>query len=371
MTAMPRGRQVVRLWRLLQLVSRPGGLTVAVAAREFGCSVRTVWRDLRAVQDAGFPIYDERANGRREGVWRVEAGFQSRLPLPITLDEIVALLLSERLLAPALVFPFGSAVSSFTGKIRALLAPSALDLMDEMANRVGVRALGTKLQGDAIEHVPAIQRALAKQQALRVRYFSMSRAAETERRVDPYHLTYFNGGFYLIGYCHVRRAVRVFAVERMRAVTPLDETFTVPPDFDADAYLASAWGLVRGERVRVRARFTAAVAPYVRERLWHPTQTVRDLDAGRLEVTLEVADTVEVRRWLLGFGGDVEVIEPATLREAIVREAERVLAAGRRESADRIADDRRRPLARVPSARTSAASGRPMRSDRARAARRR
>lgn len=368
---MPRGTQVVRLWRLLQLVSRPGGLTVAAAARELGCSVRTIWRDLRALQDVGFPIYDEHDNGGREGVWRVQAGFQSRLPLPITLDEIVALLLSERLLAPALVFPLGSAVSSFTGKIRALLAPSALALLDEMANRVGVRALSTKLQGDAVEYLPAIQQALAKQHALHVRYFSMSRAEETERRVDPYQLTYFNGGFYLIGYCHLRRAVRIFAVERIRAIAPLDEPFTVPSDFDAGAYLASAWGLVRGERVRVRVRFTAAVAPYIRERIWHPTQTIRELGDRRAELTLDVADTVEVRRWLLGFGGDVEVLEPVSLREAIVREAERVVDAGQRQGPARIADGQRRPLARVLAARTSATSERSTRSDRARAARRR
>jgi predicted DNA-binding transcriptional regulator YafY len=367
---MPRGNQVVRLWRLLQLVSRPGGLTVAAAARELGCSIRTVWRDLNALQDAGFPIYDEHENGGREGVWRVQAGFQSRLSFPITLDEIVALVLSERLLAPAHVFPLGPAVTSFIGKVRALLAPSALGRLDDMADRVGVRALGAKLQGAAVEYLPAIQRALAERHALRVRYFSMSRAAETERRIDPYHLTYFNGGFYLIGYCHVRRAVRIFAVERIRAIAPLGETFTPPSDFDAGAYLASAWGLVRGERVRVRARFTVAVAPYIRERIWHPTQTIRELGDGRIELALDVADTVEVRRWLLGFGGDVEVLEPASLREAIVREAERVLAAGQREGPARVADGRRRPLARVLAARTSTPNRRPTRGKRTRAARR-
>ena len=84
---MPRGNQVIRQWRLLQLVSRPAGLTIADAARELDCSGRTVWRDLADLQTAGFPIYDDRSNGSREGVWRVEASFQSRLPLPIALDE--------------------------------------------------------------------------------------------------------------------------------------------------------------------------------------------------------------------------------------------------------------------------------------------
>jgi predicted DNA-binding transcriptional regulator YafY len=195
-----------------------------------------------------------------------------------------------------------------------------------MGERVGVRALSAKLDAHVIEHLPTIQRALAEGRALRLTYFSMSRMAETERRVDPYHLTDWNGGLYLIGYCHLRDAVRIFAVERIRVVALLHDTFTVPEEFDAQAYLADAWGLVRGDRATVRILFAASVAPYIKERLWHRSQTFRDRPDGQLELTLDVADTIEIRRWVLGFGGDAEVLEPASLRDAIRREAERLIA---------------------------------------------
>lgn len=65
-----RGDQFVRQWRLLSLVSRPGGLTVVDGARELGCSVRTVWRDLNALHEAGLPIYDDAEDGGRQSVWR-------------------------------------------------------------------------------------------------------------------------------------------------------------------------------------------------------------------------------------------------------------------------------------------------------------
>jgi hypothetical protein len=73
---------------------------------------------------------------------------------------------------------------------------------------------------------------------------------------------------------------------------------------------------------------------------------MRDLRDGGLELTLDVADTIEVRRWLLGFGGDVEVLEPLALRDAIVREAERIVERGRRDLSDRT-EQRRKPLAPV------------------------
>jgi predicted DNA-binding transcriptional regulator YafY len=97
---------------------------------------------------------------------------------------MVALLVSRDLLAPAGTSPFGPAVRSAFDKVRALLTPRALGLIDRMRETVGVRTIGAKLQLPSTDHVPAIQTALLERRALRLRYFSMSRGAETDRRVD-------------------------------------------------------------------------------------------------------------------------------------------------------------------------------------------
>ena len=97
---MPRGHQLARQWRLLQLIDRPAGITVEDAAQELDCVVRTVWRDLRVLQDSGFPIYTESAAEGHRGVWRVTEEFKRRLPLKLTLDELAALVMSRELLEP-------------------------------------------------------------------------------------------------------------------------------------------------------------------------------------------------------------------------------------------------------------------------------
>jgi predicted DNA-binding transcriptional regulator YafY len=319
---MARGGQFGRQWRLLQSLGRPQGVAVEDAARELDCAIRTVWRDLRVLEEAGFPIYDER-DGHR-GIWKIDREFRDRLLVPLSLPEVVALLASRSLLDHGEGGPFGPAVSSAFGKIRALLTPQALELVDRMAAGVGARIVGAKLQLGAGEHVAEIGRAMAERRTLRMRYYSQSREVETDRDIDPYLLRLYAGGLYVIGYCHLRRAVRIFAVERIRTLAIARETFTMPTDFDADDYLRGAWGIVRGELIAVRAVFSRAAARDVRGRLWHASQQLRELPGGRLELRLLVADTLEVRRWLLGFGGDVEVLTPPALREAMRSEAARV-----------------------------------------------
>ena len=274
---MPRGHQLIRQWCLLRRLGRPEGLAVEDAARE-------------------------------------------------TLSEVVALLVSRDLLDPLGAGPFAPTVASAFVKLRALLTPGALEVVDRMRALVSARAPGAKLHLGAPDHMQEIERALAEQRTLRLRYYSLSRDAETDREVDPYHLTYFNGGVYLVAFCHLRRDVRLFAVERIRAAAVLRDTFVVPESFDVEAYLRDAWGIVRGELVAVRAVFSPAMAPYIRERLWHPSQELRELAGGGLELRLRVADTGEVRRWLLGFGAEVEVLEPAALRAAMAGEAQRLAA---------------------------------------------
>lgn len=342
---MPRGNQLARQWRLLQLIDRPAGITVEDAAQELDCVVRTVWRDLRVLQDSGFPIYTESAADGHRGVWRVTEEFKRRLPLKLTLDELAALVMSRDLLEPLGASVLGPAVASAFDRITAVLSKDALKLLAEMRDVVGVRTVGAKLQAPAAEHVPAIQQALLDHHTLRLRYHAFQRDEETEREVDPYHLTYYNGGLYLIAYCHLREAIRVFAVERIRSLQALRRKFQPPTDFKPQEYLDKAWGILQGDLVTVRVVFAPALALYIKERLWHPSQKLRDLPDGRVELSLRVADTLEVRRWILGFGAEAEVLEPASLREALHRAAVDLAAA---------LTPSRRPLAEAPDVRRRA-----------------
>jgi predicted DNA-binding transcriptional regulator YafY len=335
---MPRGNQLARQWQLLQLIDSPAGIAVDDAAGKLDCTVRTIWRDLQVLQKAGFPLYDDKGADGRRSLWKLEEQFTLGLPVKLSLAETAALVMSRDLLGPAGAGALGTAVTSAFDKIGRVLSRDALRLLDQMRDTIGVRAVGAKLQAPAAEHVALIQKALLERRRLDMRYYSMSRDEENRRQVDPYHLTVFDGGFYLVGYCHWRREIRIFAVERIRELKALSVRFDLPEAFDADKYLQDAWGIIKGERVTVKIVFSKAVARYVQDRLWHPSQSFRSLAAGRIEMTVRVADTLEIRRWALGYGPEAEVVEPASLREMIRGQAD--------ELARRLAPARM-PLARM------------------------
>jgi predicted DNA-binding transcriptional regulator YafY len=201
--AMPRGDQLSRQWRLIQLIDRPQGITVDNAARDLAVTIRTVWRDLDVLQKAGFPLYTERAADGNRGVWRVTEDFKRALPLKLTLGELAALLMSRHLLSPLGLSVLGPEVASAFDKIQNVLSRDALAVLDQIRDRLGVRPTGAKLQAPAAEHLPKIHQALAEHRTLRTRYYSASRDSEDTRAIDPYHLTLHNGGLYLVGHYYL------------------------------------------------------------------------------------------------------------------------------------------------------------------------
>ena len=164
--------------------------------------------------------------------------------------------------------------------------------------------------------------AIRGRRRLAIHYYSASRDEEKAREVDPYHLASVDGQWYLVGHCHLRGEVRMFAPSRMRSIEATGITFESPGDFRIDAYLAQSFSVLRGgegEIYRVRLRFSGEAVKYVRERIWHPTQSSEVTPEGDLIVDVEVSHLREVERWVLSWGSECIVVEPAELKERVSR----------------------------------------------------
>src|SRR5512145_2982955 len=92
-----RNAEVIRQWKILKRIEAGRYTTSAEMAAEHGVTERTIRRDLEALQEAGFPLYDDRADGRK--VWRLVEGYKQRLTQSFTLSELAALYFSRNMLA--------------------------------------------------------------------------------------------------------------------------------------------------------------------------------------------------------------------------------------------------------------------------------
>ncbi|MBL0715969.1 MAG: WYL domain-containing protein, partial [Desulfosarcina sp.] len=166
-----------------------------------------------------------------------------------------------------------------------------------------------------------INRAIRAQRILEIEYYTMSRGRTGSRKVAPYRLWFFNGAFYLIAHCHKRRDIRIFAMDRIRSITPTENTFNLPESLDMEALMATSFGVFTGEPVTIRVRFAPRVAGYIQEKIWHRSQRLTRQEDGGVIFEAEVAGTQEIKHWIMQWGRQAEVLAPDRLREAIRNEA--------------------------------------------------
>jgi len=324
---MSRNSQVVRILHVLRRLEAPQGATLAELAAALPDGVprhqRTLRRDLDAIDALGFPLYVDRAGG--EVRWKLLEGCR-RIPMPaFAPTELMALVFSRKLLAPLEGTELQASLDAALSKVQTALPPAGEAYLRQLQGLFAVGLGPHKRYREHRETVDRLTAAIAKARTVQLRYYSASRDRTTRREVDPYRLWYAGGGLYLVAYCHLRREVRLFAVERIRSLAITDHPYQMPLNFDLEAYVQDALVAMRGRPVAVELLFDKATAAWARDRIWHPNQTLAPLKDGRLRLRLKVGETREVVGWILSFGSGVRVLAPASLQEAVREEAGRIL----------------------------------------------
>ncbi|MFP3869814.1 MAG: helix-turn-helix transcriptional regulator [Syntrophobacteria bacterium] len=317
---MARGDQLTRQWRIIQtLVSSKQGKTVAQLVKEENCHPRTIYRDLEALQEAGFPIYSERVDGK--GLWSVVDEYKHKIPVPFTLTELMALYFCRDLIKVFRGTVFYDCLESLFQKIKTTLPPESLTYMDKVEQTLHIGLKPYKDYRRFREIIKQINDAAVNRKTIDIIYRTMSREGEeNRRRVDPYRIMFFDGTFYLIGHCHLRNEVRMFVLDRIKMLSVTNETFEVPGDFDLEHYMQSPFRVIHDRPVRVKIRFDKKVAGYIKEKIWHHSQKIESQKDGSIIFLAEVAGTEEVKHWVMSWGHNAELLEPGYLRREIARE---------------------------------------------------
>jgi predicted DNA-binding transcriptional regulator YafY len=344
---MPRGDQQIRQWTILKLLEANGRITLRRIASELdgACHERTLRRDLDVLSLSGFPIHTEREDGKT--YWVLTEAYR-RFPIPLTPTELLALQCGGEFLKPLNGTFLAESFHSLLQKARAGLALKSREYLGSLQKSFSVGIMPHKTYRQYQDQVEKIKTALEQGFTLQIRYVPLRTARSTSRRVNPYALWYQNGGLYLIGHDHLRRTLRTFAVDRIRSLHMTDIHFQMPLYFSIQDYFKDVFGVFRGKAEEVELIFEKKAARWVRERQWHSSQKITLLKDGKIKMNLRVAISTELLAWVLGFGSQVEVIKPVSLKKTVQDEAWKLLGkyqgitTRRRSTKARIALSRKR-----------------------------
>jgi predicted DNA-binding transcriptional regulator YafY len=245
--------------------------------------------------------------------------------LNLTIDEVVAL---HFLKGHSKLFK-GTEVGDGIERAFAKLETFVPDGLGEKIERVrslfvpSVRFAKDYIGKEAL--IESLSEAILGQHTCVVEYHSFADDKTKKYQIDPLRFFERDGGLYLFIRATRFGDIRVLAVERIVQIEATDAAFVYPADFDPEALLDRSFGMFYDDPLEVKIRFSADQAPYIRERQWAQEQTITEQKDGSIVLWMKTSVWYDVKKWVLSFGAEAQVLEPGNLREKIKNEVEKMI----------------------------------------------
>ena len=303
-------RQEERIIRLDQLLRNRDRTTAQYLAEELEVSDRTIRADITFLKTRlHAPIIYGKQKGfhYEDPTWRLST-------YPLTQGELFALTLGARMLKAYSGTAYRNELETAIARLSERLPEQNwVDLQKLSEEHILFRTEAT------IDLDPIIwnnlENACHRQQSVQMTYYTASRNSTSDRIFDPYLLHIYRGtNPYVIGYCHTRKMIRWFRVDRIRKLEPKINKFSRDPNFDPSQYLDQIFQHEVGDgTVDVEIEFDPATAPYIRERKWHPSQKLIEHADESVTLMMTVSGLNDIKRWVLSYGKGARVLSPPKL----------------------------------------------------------
>lgn len=282
-------------------------------ARELEVATKTIHRDIEFMRDQLLlPIAYDRT---RHGFYYTES-VASFPTVQVSHGELVALLIAQKAVEQYRGTAFERPLQSAFAKLASGLPGESGIALHELTEAISFRPQG--LAETELDAFQTLAEATLKQREVRFAYRSLKKGTAQTRNVRPYHLGCLANQWYLIGHDVDRNAVRTFALARLSTVSETGATFSKPRNFSVTEMFAGSFSAFQSGTVeRVTLKLDAFAARLVTERKWHPSQEIRKLKSGGVELRMDVTIAPDLENWILSWGAHAEVLKPRALRDRI------------------------------------------------------
>lgn len=317
--------RIHRLLKILTLIQGGDGWTSKRLAQECQTAERTIYRDLKMLDAAGIPYYfdPERKS------YHVRRDFFMP-PVPLTLEESLALAALAEHAGGREQVPFTKAASKAIAKIRGQLPSAIRSELERLEAHVSIQLAAANPPEAAADVYARVQGALARRRTLRCEYESIRASTSQganhdgaagkggEFLFEPYALFFGTRAWYVIGMHRSRGEVRCLKLNRFTRVTETEAAYEIPRSFSLEKHLGNAWRMIRGkERYKVELTFDPHFAETLADTQWHKTQQVEWQDDGSIRFRCTVDGLDEIVWWIMGMGPHCVVHKPPELARLV------------------------------------------------------
>jgi predicted DNA-binding transcriptional regulator YafY len=307
--------------RLVAMVLHLQGRRVVRAeelAGHFSVHIRTVYRDIAALGEAGVPISGEAGVG-----YCLMKGYQLP-PVMFTAEEATSLFVGGELVKQFTDASLHAPMASALDKLRAVLPRDRQDHVERLVNHTLVVNRPSRMAPGATAQrwLLPVQQGVVLRRVLHLAYRGRDQEKETQRDVEPLGVVYYAGAWYLVAWCRLRKDFRHFRVDRIRQLEVLPMVFPPRPDFSLVKHMQQSRG--RGQAIAARVWLARAVQERA-QRESDATLVEENTRGGGTEFSLFTWSLEWLARWLLSFGASAEAVAPAKLRKLVRTEAEKVV----------------------------------------------
>jgi predicted DNA-binding transcriptional regulator YafY len=327
------GKNLVKLLRAIDLLSRPSGASIKELQDGLGISRRSVYRMFDILESLIFPLYDQDRPGEKEKRWGLQEDFLHRMPnlripdMKLTPREMLVLyflLSQDRIFANTAV---GDHLFSIRQKLAAIMPTDYLTAAqsDRIESLFASGSLHPKSYEGMETSIDTLLEAVVERKVCKITYEALSHGKRRSYEIHRLRLFEHHGGLYVFVTVPAKDAVRILAVDRLKRITLTDETFDEPSDFDPESVLGHTFDLTLGDPVTAVIHFSPEGARRVKNRRWSATQNFEEHSDGSVTLTMETSGRDDVVRWVLSFGHNAELLKPIGLRSALEEELVQLL----------------------------------------------